>query len=107
MTTYMTLIGILLAVALIYLMFRKGGGCCGGHGHEEHTKSGHAGHGETGPHHGPHHLQTGENIDPVCKMSVGGSEIFSGHDGRKYYFCSDHCRKTFDNDPDQFISKAA
>lgn len=39
--------------------------------------------------------------DPVCGMTVEESEAAatSEHDGRKYYFCSKHCKEEFDADP--------
>ena len=43
-----------------------------------------------------------ENVDPVCKMVVQttGNELNLLSDGRRYFFCSQHCR-------DQFIQRQA
>lgn len=46
--------------------------------------------------------------DPVCGMrideqSAAGS---SEYQGRKFYFCSDSCKKKFDQRPEQYASKA-
>ncbi len=42
--------------------------------------------------------------DPICGMTVdkqaGGPT--SVHGGRTFFFCSDHCRHTFDNDPEHY-----
>ena len=38
--------------------------------------------------------------DPVCGMEVGAAgSLKSEYKGRTYYFCSDHCKKKFDEDP--------
>jgi xanthine dehydrogenase accessory factor len=46
-------------------------------------------------------------IDPVCGMSVAlaGARIFADHDGRRYWFCSEHCLHAFTRDPDRYISQ--
>ena len=47
--------------------------------------------------------------DPVCGMTVdpaAGSLSFE-HDGRTYYFCSEHCRERFRHDPAAFLTTAA
>ncbi len=36
--------------------------------------------------------------DPVCGMK-GKKEIEGEYNGKKYYFCSDHCREEFEKDP--------
>jgi len=45
--------------------------------------------------------------DPVCGMSTDqeGKFIHYKHDGKDYYFCSDHCLATFTTDPDKFAGK--
>ncbi|MDA8159793.1 MAG: heavy metal translocating P-type ATPase [Desulfobacteraceae bacterium] len=39
--------------------------------------------------------------DPVCGMSTGQAEEFIryDHEGKSYYFCSEHCLTAFKNDP--------
>ena len=48
-----------------------------------------------------------EAIDPVCGMTVTADE--SGrpyvHDGVTYYFCCPACRRSFEQDPAQFLSQ--
>ncbi len=79
-----TTILVLLAVAaMIFFMLRRGGGYCG-MGHDK-TSSG------NGPESKPK--------DPVCGMEVDVTEttIRSEHKGQTYYFCSDGCRKRFED----------
>ncbi len=47
--------------------------------------------------------------DPVCGMSVdpGSSAAASEFEGERYHFCSAHCQKKFDADPERFASAAA
>ncbi len=47
--------------------------------------------------------------DPVCDMQVNENEtkFHSEHSGKKYFFCSEECKDTFDNKPDQFARDAA
>lgn len=44
------------------------------------------------------------NIDPVCGMrpTEGISFIYKGI---KYSFCSDHCKRQFEQDPENYIAK--
>ena len=47
------------------------------------------------------------DIDPVCGMSVdpakaAGSQV---HEGRTFSFCSQHCLKKFQSDPDAALAK--
>ena len=43
--------------------------------------------------------------DPVCGMDIdpqtaaGSSE----YQGQKYYFCSEHCKKAFDKEPQKYV----
>ncbi|HLS18219.1 MAG TPA: YHS domain-containing protein, partial [Paracoccaceae bacterium] len=43
--------------------------------------------------------------DPVCGMAVDPetAEYFHDHDGHRYYFCSEHCLKTFRDTPTEFV----
>ena len=46
-----------------------------------------------------------QQVDPVCKMQVdeetaaGSSE----YEGQTYYFCSEVCKRTFDENPEQYV----
>jgi Cu+-exporting ATPase len=64
-------------------------------------------------HHAHHHERgsagppPGAHIDPVCGMTVAdGSPLTFEFDGRKHYFCSEHCLKKFAADPEKYITKA-
>lgn len=45
-------------------------------------------------------------IDPICKMTVDEktAKITSDYKGKKYYFCAPGCKKTFDAEPEKYIS---
>jgi Cu+-exporting ATPase len=45
--------------------------------------------------------------DPVCGMSTDreGEYIRHDHEGRSYYFCSEHCLARFKQDPQAFEEK--
>jgi len=50
--------------------------------------------------------------DPVCGMDVDPAEAkaakrTSQHQGKAYFFCSDHCKKQFDKDPAKYLKKPA
>ncbi len=46
--------------------------------------------------------------DPVCGMKVEEKSKFQTQfAGKKYFFCSDECRKEFEADPDEFVEIAA
>ncbi len=47
--------------------------------------------------------------DPVCGMKVDekNSEFSTQFAGKKYFFCSDNCRREFEADPDEFVEIAA
>ncbi len=42
--------------------------------------------------------------DPICGMSVDETKakFRSEHEGRSFYFCSTHCKNTFDKDPHRY-----
>lgn len=46
--------------------------------------------------------------DPVCGMEFDSSqaEAQTTYHGRPYYFCSEECRRTFDENPQEFVSEA-
>lgn len=47
--------------------------------------------------------------DPVCGMEFDESqaEAQATHNGQAYYFCSEDCRKTFEENPEEFVGKDA
>lgn len=47
--------------------------------------------------------------DPVCGMSVpvAGAEYRCEHEGRTYYFCCEHCRHSFAQQPARFLAAHA
>jgi len=48
-------------------------------------------------------------LDPVCGMTVDPAKAAnkSEYKGTTYYFCSDHCKRTFDANPEDVLKKAA
>jgi Cu+-exporting ATPase len=46
--------------------------------------------------------------DPVCGMQVDEQKAAakSQHQGRTYYFCSNDCKRKFDQQPQQYAAKA-
>ena len=47
------------------------------------------------------------HTDPVCGMQVDEQRAAgrSEHRGQTYYFCSEGCKKKFDQDPEQYARK--
>ncbi|HET8775633.1 MAG TPA: NTP transferase domain-containing protein [Thermoanaerobaculia bacterium] len=47
-------------------------------------------------------------IDPICKMTVtvAGARHTAEHEGRRYYFCCEHCQRTFERDPRRYADVA-
>jgi Cu+-exporting ATPase len=47
--------------------------------------------------------------DPVCNMEVkeAESKFKSQHGGKTYSFCSEECKETFDEKPEQYAAGAA
>ncbi|MCI0664263.1 MAG: YHS domain-containing protein [Acidobacteria bacterium] len=45
--------------------------------------------------------------DPVCGMKVDDQKAAakSQHQGTTYYFCSDECKRKFEQQPEQFAGK--
>src|SRR5436309_11467080 len=70
--------------------------------HEHH---GHAGHqASSHDHSGVDTTAAQTEIDPVCGMRVSANDQrFVEHKGRKYFFCSDHCKAKFAANPDQYL----
>jgi Cu+-exporting ATPase len=46
--------------------------------------------------------------DPVCGMQVDDQKATakSQFQGTNYFFCSDECKRKFDQQPQQYVSKA-
>ncbi len=46
--------------------------------------------------------------DPVCGMEIDEKTAAgkSEHKGQTYYFCSTGCKKSFDKNPEKYVSKA-
>jgi len=42
--------------------------------------------------------------DPVCNMPAAG-EIALDWNAKTYFFCSDYCKRKFENDPETYINK--
>ena len=47
--------------------------------------------------------------DPVCGMTVDDSkaEFQTQFAGKKYFFCSEDCRKEFEDQPEEYMGTAA
>ncbi len=47
--------------------------------------------------------------DPVCGMEFDSSqaEAQSTYRGQAYYFCSEECRRTFQENPSEFVGNVA
>lgn len=45
--------------------------------------------------------------DPVCNMTIDKEEAVtkSTYKGATYYFCSEHCKESFDKNPEEFIGR--
>jgi xanthine dehydrogenase accessory factor len=43
-------------------------------------------------------------VDPVCGMGVAlaGAQLFTDHEGQRYWFCSEHCLHAFTRDPGRY-----
>lgn len=46
--------------------------------------------------------------DPVCGMDVDEAKAAgqADHQGRRYYFCSDSCKRKFEQNPAAYAGKA-
>lgn len=45
--------------------------------------------------------------DPVCGMEIDESqaEAQTTYNGQAYYFCSEDCLRTFEENPEEFVGK--
>jgi len=43
-------------------------------------------------------------IDPICKMQVdiASTNLHSDYEGKRYYFCNQYCKDTFESDPEKY-----
>jgi len=50
----------------------------------------------------------GTYIDPVCGMEVTAdtAEATTEYLGQIYYFCSEDCKNTFEQDPEQYAEQS-
>jgi YHS domain-containing protein len=46
-------------------------------------------------------------IDPICKMTVDEktARFTSVYKGKTYYFCAPGCKKTFEMNPEQYVTE--
>ncbi len=46
-------------------------------------------------------------IDPICKMKVeiATADLFSDYQGKRYYFCNQYCKDTFEANPEKYEEK--
>jgi Cu+-exporting ATPase len=46
-------------------------------------------------------------IDPVCHMNVEESKAAatSTYKGKTYYFCSTHCKESFEKEPEKYAEE--
>jgi Cu+-exporting ATPase len=53
--------------------------------------------------------EDGMERDPVCGMSVDPEDAAatSQSQGKTYYFCSEECKETFEENPSQYVRKGA
>ena len=45
--------------------------------------------------------------DPVCGMEIDSSQAAAQtiYEGQAYYFCSEDCRRTFEENPKEFVQQ--
>ena len=45
--------------------------------------------------------------DPVCGMQIDTSEAAAQtiHESQAYFFCSEDCRRTFEENPEEFVGR--
>ncbi|MDA3971938.1 MAG: YHS domain-containing protein [Desulfobulbaceae bacterium] len=106
-TIFWILVAGLVAGLVVYLMMKRGSGCCGGHGdHQEHPSEGGSHDNASDEHqHDEHakHTDQGADKDPVCGMGVSDGAASSDFAGKTYRFCSDSCKESFDKDPGKYV----
>jgi molybdenum cofactor cytidylyltransferase len=47
-------------------------------------------------------------VDPICTMTVvvADAKHVAEYDGRRFYFCCEHCQRTFERDPQRYADVA-
>jgi xanthine dehydrogenase accessory factor len=47
-------------------------------------------------------------IDPICNMTVAiaDARYTAEHEGKRYYFCCQHCQRTFEKEPQRYVHVA-
>ena len=50
------------------------------------------------------YLEGNVAIDPICKMKVevAITELFTDFEGKRYYFCAQYCKDTFEENPEKY-----
>lgn len=43
--------------------------------------------------------------DPVCGMEVKEEKVCTDYKGKHYCFCSENCKKTFEQDPEKYAGE--
>ncbi|MCK5238106.1 MAG: heavy metal translocating P-type ATPase [Candidatus Thorarchaeota archaeon] len=48
-------------------------------------------------------------VDPICKMKVeiATADLISDYNGKRYYFCAQYCKDTFEADPEKYEDSEA
>ena len=46
-------------------------------------------------------------MDPVCGMQIDTTEAAAQtiHEGQAYFVCSEDCRRTFEENPEEFVGR--
>ncbi|TFH01773.1 MAG: heavy metal translocating P-type ATPase, partial [Candidatus Thorarchaeota archaeon] len=52
----------------------------------------------------PAFLEGDAAVDPICNMKVdiATAELYTDFDGKRYYFCAQYCKDTFEENPDKY-----
>jgi molybdenum cofactor cytidylyltransferase len=52
--------------------------------------------------------QAATAVDPICRMTVGVADAkhVAEYDGRRFFFCCEHCQRTFERDPQRYADVA-
>lgn len=48
-----------------------------------------------------------KKVDPICKMNVDPEKAAATfeHNGKIYYFCSEHCQEEFSKNPERYLAR--
>ncbi len=44
-------------------------------------------------------------VDPVCGMEVSTTKLKAVYKGKLYYFCSDSCKRRFEENPEYYLTQ--